>query len=103
MDDSEDEIKYGLIDDVKFVREELRKSTVRFKFLLVSSRLLNRIDDGLEDFEIFIFSEYVYGMGIKDKFDGKKMGFFFIIFDVVFVLMLEVVEENVYFNYEDYD
>nr|XP_034331855.1 kinesin heavy chain isoform X9 [Crassostrea gigas] len=103
LDDSEDEIKYGLTDDVKSAREESRKSTARSKPPPAPSRSSNRIDDGLEDFETLIPSEYVHGMGTKDKFDGKKMGLSSTTFDAALASMLEAAEENVYFNHEDYD
>ncbi|XP_078333663.1 uncharacterized protein LOC111136397 isoform X5 [Crassostrea virginica] len=103
LDESEDEIKYGLTDDVKTAREESRKSTARSKPPKAPSQMSNKIDDGLEDFETLMPSEYVYGMGSKDKFDGKKMGLSSTTFDAALASMLEKAEENVYYNHEDYD
>ncbi|XP_048779617.2 uncharacterized protein LOC125683007 isoform X2 [Ostrea edulis] len=103
MEESDEELKYGLTDDVKSAQEESRKSTARTKPPPAPSRTSNKIDDDLEDFETLIPSEYVHGMGTKDRFDGKKMGLSSTTFDAALASMLEKAEENVYFNHDDYD
>ncbi|XP_069133111.1 serine/arginine repetitive matrix protein 2-like [Argopecten irradians] len=48
-------------------------------------------------------SEYVYGMGAGDKFDGRKMGLSSQTFDAALANMLEREDQNVYYDYDDYD
>lgn len=46
-------------------------------------------------------SEYVYGMGAGDKFDGRKMGLSSQTFDAALASMLEREEQNAY-DYDNY-
>ncbi|XP_033751791.1 LOW QUALITY PROTEIN: kinesin heavy chain-like [Pecten maximus] len=88
----------GMTDDFK---SSSRKSERKQKVYESEPEIVNGYESDPRD--TVMPSEYVYGMGAGDKFDGRKMGLSSQTFDAALANMLEREDQNVYYDYEQYD
>ncbi|XP_060082119.1 kinesin heavy chain-like [Ylistrum balloti] len=88
----------GMTDDFK---SNSRKSERKQTAYESEPEMVNGYESDLRD--TVMPSEYVYGMGAGDKFDGRKMGLSSQTFDAALANMLERENQNVYYDYDDYD